>query len=666
MNGDHRQRYPQHEEHHEQQPNWHDGTLLSIPTQLGYHPLPTMSCPSPSPLPSQQPSNLLPLGGIPGVIMPNTKLVNHNNTIVSGSPDMTVIVQAVDFHDGLKRNHGMEYDQEHTMNSSDSCHGYHSGSSIMMDKDENIGNNSDEKAESMDENSLLNQGDGLANFFDSPALSTNWNTSPSGHYHHKHRRDNDSFHRKSRNSDNDTCTQSSTPPPPIGMFYYCRPPSMPMGGTVTSASVVVVPSVPPPMLPIAEESVQVYKLPHRVRAKKCFHDSNHHNIYMDQSIPNPRPDEIHDKYWAQRRRLFSKFDRGIQLDAEGWYSVTPEIIADHVASEMGRMIPFLMKSKQQRMQQLSSAWSTQERMGREVVGPWGVQSSPWMMQGGSGGQPPLFQLEPRQGMLRQEHQQQTQQQQHPLPQLLTQRSKLPSENTGIVLLDAFCGCGGNSIAFSKLDHETPLSMVVCVDLDRTKLRMAARNASIYEIPRDKIIFVQSDSLHVLSNCYQNGKLILHKRDAALGPSTLFERVDGYLIGGLELLPEHIDIVFMDPPWGGVSYNSLGTEGYDLVKNMKIPFGGGRHGEAQVDASNEGETGYANGADLLRMAASATSTRMVMYDIPRNTNKISLGKAALAAGYRGNIRLDEHYLNGRLKTATAYLGCDHRHLIPPGT
>jgi hypothetical protein len=192
--------------------------------------------------------------------------------------------------------------------------------------------------------------------------------------------------------------------------------------------------------------------------------------------------------------------------------------------------------------------------------------------------------------------------------------------------------------------------------------MAARNAAIYDIPREKILFVQSDTLHVMANCYQNGRLVLQKRCASQGPSTLFERCDGYLIGGLELLPEQIDVVFMDPPWGGVAYESLGKNGYDLVNNMKIPYGGGRHGEAQVDGAQQAETGYANGADLLRMAAAATSSRIVLYDLPRNTNRTSLGQAALAAGYRGNIRLDEHYLNGRLKTATAYLGCDHCHLM----
>ncbi|PLW12559.1 hypothetical protein PCANC_18128 [Puccinia coronata f. sp. avenae] len=38
------------------------------------------------------------------------------------------------------------------------------------------------------------------------------------------------------------------------------------------------------------------------------------------------------KYWAQRRRLFSKFDEGIKMDKESWYSVTPEAIAKQTAA----------------------------------------------------------------------------------------------------------------------------------------------------------------------------------------------------------------------------------------------------------------------------------------------------------------------------------------------
>ncbi len=56
-------------------------------------------------------------------------------------------------------------------------------------------------------------------------------------------------------------------------------------------------------------------------------------------LVNPFPkDEVADKYWAQRKRLFSKFDEGLQLDRESWYSVTPEAIAEHIASRVANMI----------------------------------------------------------------------------------------------------------------------------------------------------------------------------------------------------------------------------------------------------------------------------------------------------------------------------------------
>ena len=37
------------------------------------------------------------------------------------------------------------------------------------------------------------------------------------------------------------------------------------------------------------------------------------------------------KYWVQRHRLWKRFDDGILMDQEAWYSVTPEAIAKHIA-----------------------------------------------------------------------------------------------------------------------------------------------------------------------------------------------------------------------------------------------------------------------------------------------------------------------------------------------
>lgn len=62
----------------------------------------------------------------------------------------------------------------------------------------------------------------------------------------------------------------------------------------------------------------------RSRAKKIFSCSN-------TGVPDEYSDVL-GKYWCQRYLLFSRFDEGIKMDEEGWFSVTPEAIAKHHAS----------------------------------------------------------------------------------------------------------------------------------------------------------------------------------------------------------------------------------------------------------------------------------------------------------------------------------------------
>lgn len=51
------------------------------------------------------------------------------------------------------------------------------------------------------------------------------------------------------------------------------------------------------------------------------------------------PENVHTKYWNQRYRLLSLYDKGIKLDSESWYSITPESIAKHVTSScIGRAL----------------------------------------------------------------------------------------------------------------------------------------------------------------------------------------------------------------------------------------------------------------------------------------------------------------------------------------
>ncbi|VDQ07072.1 unnamed protein product [Trichobilharzia regenti] len=45
-----------------------------------------------------------------------------------------------------------------------------------------------------------------------------------------------------------------------------------------------------------------------------------------------------EKYWAQRYRLFSRFDYGVEFDSDALFSATPEVIAAHQAKRIYRAL----------------------------------------------------------------------------------------------------------------------------------------------------------------------------------------------------------------------------------------------------------------------------------------------------------------------------------------
>ena len=328
-------------------------------------------------------------------------------------------------------------------------------------------------------------------------------------------------------------------------------------------------------------------------AGKCLCESRYDNLKKGAAQPNPYdPSVVHNKYWAQRRRLFKKFDEGIQLDAEGWYSVTPEVVADHVGARLSEASRRLVRCENANQ--------------------------------------------------------------------LKGRGKSHEQSKSMVILDAFSGMGGNAIAFAKLPASI-VSLIVCIDVDRTKLRKAAHNASIYNIPPHRIVFVEANSVAVMERCYRDGMLVMDpppRTAKALSQYPPREIYDDFAIGGIDLLAEYaprIDAIFIDPPWGGMDYGATGKDGYDLARDMKIR--GCERGCVGFPPTPE-----IDGVQLLKIAAAATSTRFVMYDLPRNANKRSLAQAALKAGYEGNCKLEEHYVNGRLKTVTAYFGLDFRRFL----
>ena len=93
-----------------------------------------------------------------------------------------------------------------------------------------------------------------------------------------------------------------------------------------------------------------------------------------------------------------------------------------------------------------------------------------------------------------------------------------------VLVDAFCGCGGNTIQFAKTCRK-----VIAIDIDPEKVAMAKHNARIYGV-ESKIEFIVGDFLQLSSNA------ILRS-----------------------------DVVFLSPPWGGPKYKQ--KQDYNIERNL---------------------------------------------------------------------------------------------------
>jgi trimethylguanosine synthase len=294
--------------------------------------------------------------------------------------------------------------------------------------------------------------------------------------------------------------------------------------------------------------------------KKPKQSSSYHHLPNGDNgdgIPNPHPKHlVPDKYWAQRKRLFSKYDAGIQIEhGEMWYSVTPEAIALHIAD---KMIPMIRSC--------------------------GVKD----------------------------------------------------EQREMVVLDAFCGCGGNAIALARKNVR-----VIAVDNDLTRLRMAANNASVYGVPIENIVFVHADVVDVLRSFNKGLRCRDVKNDESKDVSS------GYRIGGLELLPNTLDAIFLSPPWGGMGYENNDT--FDPIDSIRIE-----------SRQNNCQSVLTNGGQLFQMSAKAvfsdSNEGVIAYFLPRNVDGIKLGQMAVASGIEHEcFELEQNVVNGKVKTVTAYFG-----------
>jgi len=203
-----------------------------------------------------------------------------------------------------------------------------------------------------------------------------------------------------------------------------------------------------------------------------------------------------------------------------------------------------------------------------------------------------------------------------------------------VVLDVFCGVGGNAIAFAL--HED-VSLVICVDIDREKLKMAANNASKYGVDPSKLLFVEGNAIEVLRMYDKGSKTNSSTGVAGVGVDEI-ETCHGYNISGYDVLPPCIDSVFLSPPWGGVDYLKSGNAGFELATCITI---------------NAGDSKAIDGKELLELSASAAKNKSVIYFLPKNVNGFDIALASWNAGYR-NMEMEQNCVNGKLKTVTIYL------------
>jgi trimethylguanosine synthase len=175
-----------------------------------------------------------------------------------------------------------------------------------------------------------------------------------------------------------------------------------------------------------------------------------------------------------------------------------------------------------------------------------------------------------------------------------------------VIIDAFCGVGGNAIHFAKT-----CNFVIAVDLDPIRLACARHNASIYGVEH-KIEFVLGSYLDVIPRA-------------------------------------NADVVFLAPPWGGPDY--VHADVFDI--DTMIPLHGSKlYQQTRAITPNicyqlPKNCDKKKVAQLARLGAIGVSNNL------EGTDGIGAGVNAPAGD--SVCEIEDNYLGESLKMMTAYFG-----------
>eukprot|EP01037_Dinobryon_pediforme_P028070 gene28070-31198_t len=154
------------------------------------------------------------------------------------------------------------------------------------------------------------------------------------------------------------------------------------------------------------------------------------------------------------------------------------------------------------------------------------------------------------------------------------------------VMDWFCGCGGNTIAFATADAAIT---VIGVDIDAIKLSHLRHNAGIYGVA-DRPVLLWEDVYAVA--------------DKYFAPLEGEGCEDGGELGDLLAGGATVDLVVMSPPWGGPDYSL--SEEFDL--------------RSMLSCGGDGD-GFRLLKEAIRIA------KNVVYVLPRNTKLKQLKELA---------------------------------------
>ena len=216
------------------------------------------------------------------------------------------------------------------------------------------------------------------------------------------------------------------------------------------------------------------------------------------------------------------------------------------------------------------------------------------------------------------------------------------------ILDAFCGVGGNAIAFaqtcergaSQINRKFKTFLmcisVIAIDTSPIRLALARHNAAIYGV-EDRIEFIQADYLEFARSYL------------SLPPNSSQKR------------QRKIDVVFLSPPWGGPEY--ISGDGSTSQASGQQNTNGQSHPEFSLASIQP-----IHGAELFKLTRKITQN--VAYFLPRNTNlqeisDLLLDEEALDPHGEGShkprssgserVEVEEEWMGSKLKALTCYFG-----------